>query len=124
MMSSSQLIAFVPARDFPTARAFYEGILGLRFVDQDPFALVLDSNGIMVRVAKVTDFKPGPHTVLGWIVKDIKSHVAELEKRGVAFERYGFLEQDEHGIWTAPGGARGAWFKDPDGNVLSLTQLA
>lgn len=117
------IVACVPIADYDTSRSFYEGALGLHFVKNDGFALVLDANGIMVRLSKVPqDFKPLPFTILGWQVPDIESIVAALQKRGVAFERFGFFEQDDLGIWTAPSGDKVAWFKDPDGNILSVSQ--
>lgn len=122
MLGSIDLVAFVPTRDTEKARAFYEGVLGLRFVKDDGFAMVLDANGIMVRVAKVPEFKPAQSTILGWQVKEIEKIVAGLQAKGVRFERFGFFEQDELGIWTAPGGDKVAWFKDPDGNVLSVSE--
>jgi catechol 2,3-dioxygenase-like lactoylglutathione lyase family enzyme len=121
MLGSIDIVAFVPTKDTEKARAFYEGVLGLRFVKDDGFALVLDANGIMVRVAKA-QFTPAPFTILGWQVSDIKKVVTGLQGNGVQFERFGFLEQDELGIWTAPTGDMVAWFKDPDGNVLSVSQ--
>lgn len=123
-MPFSRLIAFVPTKDAKKARQFYEGVLGLRFVSEDQFALVLDANGIMVRVAIVAEFKPQQFTVLGWEVSDIKKEVARLHGQGVHFEEYGIPGQDEQGIWSSPSGAKVAWFKDPDGNVLSLTQFS
>ena len=124
MLGSNHIVAFVPTTDSNKARAFYEGVLGLKFVADDGFALVLDSNGIMIRVAKVgKDFSPAQFTILGWKVSGIKKIVAELQAKGVQFEHYGFLKQDELGIWTSPSGARIAWFKDPDGNLLSITQF-
>jgi len=101
---------------------FYEGVLGLRFLKDDGFALVLDANGIMVRVAKAPQFMPAPFTILGWQVTDIEKIVAALQAKGVQFERFGFFEQDALGIWTAPTGDKVAWFKDPDGNILSVSQ--
>ena len=121
MLGSIDIVAFVPTKDTEKARAFYEGVLGLRFVKDDGFALVLDANGIMVRVAKA-QFTPAPFTILGWQVSDIKKVVTGLQGKGVQFERFGFFEQDELGIWTAPTGDMVAWFKDPDGNVLSVSQ--
>lgn len=117
-------MAFVPTKDAKKARQFYEGLLGLRFVSEDQFALVLDANGIMVRVAVVAEFKPQQFTILGWEVSDIKKEVARLQGQGVRFEKYGMNGQDEHGVWSSPSGAKVAWFKDPDGNVLSLTQFS
>jgi len=123
MLGSIDIVAFVPTKDPEKARAFYEGVLGLRFVKDDGFALVLDANGIMVRVAKVApEYKPAPFTILGWQVSGIEKMVAGLQGKGVHFERFGFFEQDELGIWTAPTGDKVAWFKDPDGNVLSVSQ--
>jgi catechol 2,3-dioxygenase-like lactoylglutathione lyase family enzyme len=123
MLGSIDIVAFVPTQDAGKARAFYEGVLGLRFVKDDGFALVLDANGIMVRVAKVPPpFTPAPFTILGWQVTGIEKIVAGLRAKGVHFERFGFFEQDELGIWTAPGGDKVAWFKDPDGNILSVSQ--
>ena len=121
MLGSIDIVAFVPTKDTEKARAFYEGVLGLRFVKDDGFALVLDANGIMVRVAKA-QFTPAPFTILGWQVSDIKKAVTGLQGKGVQFERFGFFEQDELGIWTAPTGDKVAWFKDPDGNILSVSQ--
>jgi catechol 2,3-dioxygenase-like lactoylglutathione lyase family enzyme len=121
MLSSTNIVAFVPTTDAAKARAFYEGVLGLRFVKDDGFALVLDANGIMVRVAKA-QFTPAPFTILGWQVTDIDNVVAGLQAKGVHFERFGFFEQDKLGIWTAPTGDKVAWFKDPDGNMLSVSQ--
>jgi len=123
MLGSINIVAFVPTRDAKKARAFYEGVLGLRFVNDDGFAMVLDANGIMIRVAKVgKEFTPAQFTILGWQVTEIENMVQALRKKGVHFEIYGFFKQDELGIWTAPTGDKVAWFKDPDGNVLSVSQ--
>ena len=124
MLSFTKLIAFVPTRDAKKARAFYEGVLGLGFVSEDQFALVLDAHGTMVRLAVVAEFHPQQFTILGWEVSDIKKEVARLQGQGVHFEKYGMKGQDEQGIWSSPSGAKVAWFKDPDGNVLSLTQFS
>ncbi|HEX4424217.1 MAG TPA: VOC family protein [Terriglobales bacterium] len=122
MLGSNKIVAFVPTLDSVRARAFYEGILGLKFIFEDAFALVLDANGIRVRVAKAPEFKPAPFTILGWEVSDIESKVSDLVKQGVRFEMIGIPGQAENGIWSAPSGAKVAWFKDPDGNILSLSQ--
>ena len=97
-------------------------MLGLRFVKDDGFALVFDANGIMVRAAKMKEVAPAQGTVLGWQVTNIEEMARELKGEGVVFERFGFFKQDELGIWTAPGGDKVAWFKDPDGNMLSISQ--
>jgi catechol 2,3-dioxygenase-like lactoylglutathione lyase family enzyme len=123
MLGSTNIVAFVPTRDAAKARAFYEGVLGMRFVKDDGFAMVLDANGIMIRVAKVgNDFAPAQFTILGWQVSGIEDVVRELREKGVQFEIFGFFKQDELGIWNAPTGDKVAWFKDPDGNVLSVSQ--
>jgi catechol 2,3-dioxygenase-like lactoylglutathione lyase family enzyme len=125
MLGSSSVVAFVPSRDPTKARAFYEGVLGLRFVSEDPFAVVLDANGVPIRIANVssvTNFKPFPFTILGWQVTDIQKSVKALQKKGVTFQRYDGMTQDALGVWTSPSGAKVAWFTDPDGNVVSLTE--
>ena len=122
MLASSKVIGFVPTKDSTTARAFYEGKLGFRFVSDDPFALVLRAGETMIRIAKAQSFTPAPYTVLGWEVRDIEAVVRWLQGRGVVFEKYPFVQDQELGIWTAPGGNKVAWFKDPDGNVLSVSQ--
>jgi predicted enzyme related to lactoylglutathione lyase len=116
-------MAFVATSDGERARAFYEGTLGLAVTSDDGFALAVDANGTMLRIQKVGQFKPHPFTTLGWEVSDIDDVVARLQERGVTFERFSGMDQDERGIWSAPSGARVAWFKDPDGNTLSITQL-
>lgn len=124
MLSFTGLMAFIPTKDAKKARPFYEGVLGLRFVSEDQFVLVLEASGIMVRVAVVGEFKPQQFTVLGWQVSDLEKEVAGLQGQGVQFEKYGMKGQDEQGVWYSPSGAKVAWFKDPDGNVLSLTQFS
>jgi catechol 2,3-dioxygenase-like lactoylglutathione lyase family enzyme len=122
MLASSKVIGFVPTKDAQKARSFYESKLGFRFVSDDSFALVLRAGETMIRIAKAQDFTPAPYTVLGWEVLDIEAVVRWLQERGVAFEKYPFVQDQELGIWTAPGGNKVAWFKDPDGNVLSVSQ--
>ncbi len=123
MLPNSKLVGFALTSQPDQARDFYENKLGLRFVSDDGFALVFDSGGNAIRIAKAgKPFEPLQSTVLGWEVTDMEAEVKELSGKGVAFERYGFVQQNELGIWDAPGGARVVWFKDPDGNVLSLSQ--
>ncbi len=122
MLDTARIIAFVPIKDAKTSRPFYEGVLGLRFLSDDPFALVMESNGVMVRLAKVPKFTPAGFTVMGWEVSGIEKLVAALEKKGVRFEKFAGMPQDALGIWSSPSGAKVAWFKDPDGNILSLSQ--
>jgi catechol 2,3-dioxygenase-like lactoylglutathione lyase family enzyme len=123
MLGNREVIAFVATAQPERAKGFYRDVLGLRLVDDDPFGLVFDANGTMVRIFKVRELTPAPYTVLGWKVPEIQTAIAELSKRGVSFERYPGMVQDELGVWTTPDGHQVAWFKDPDGNTLSLTQF-
>jgi len=123
MLNTSKIISFVATKNPGIAREFYERTLGLSFVSDDPFALVFNVNGVMLRVAKVQELTPAKHAILGWDVQDIRAEIEQLTKRGVRFERYAGLPQDEQGIWASPIGAKVAWFKDGDGNTLSLTQF-
>lgn len=122
-MIEAKTIGFVATRNPASARKFYEETLGLAFISDDPFAVVFDANGTMLRVQKVQELIPARHTVLGWEVQDIRAEVEALTKKGVRFERFEGLAQNELGIWASPSGGQVAWFKDPDGNTLSLTQF-
>jgi catechol 2,3-dioxygenase-like lactoylglutathione lyase family enzyme len=122
MLGSEQLVAFLPTTDLDRARAFYEGTLGLSLVEQTPFACVFDAAGTTLRVTLVERTAGARYTVAGWSVADIAATIEALTRRGVAFERYDGVEQDERGVWRSPGGALVAWFRDPDANTLSLTQ--
>ena len=121
VLSHAKPIAFLATADSARSRAFYESVLGLRVVADEHFALVLESDGTMIRVQKVDAVHPPPYTALGWAVSDVNAAVRALSARGVAFERYAGMAQDDLGVWTSPSGARVAWFRDPDGNILSLT---
>ena len=114
--------AFVAVTDPERARAFYEEILGLELVADEEHALVFEAGDITLRLAKVSDLTPAPHTVLGWQVPDLESTIDVLTARDVAFRRYEQFDQDPRGIWTAPDGTRVEWFDHPDGNLLSLTE--
>jgi catechol 2,3-dioxygenase-like lactoylglutathione lyase family enzyme len=122
VLGSANIVAFVPVTNAEKSRAFYEGLLGLRLVKEDSFALIFDADGIMLRAVKMKEVKPSTFTILGWEVKSIEDTVTSLRERGVQFEVVGFFKQDELGIWTAPSGDKVAWFKDPDGNILSLSE--
>jgi catechol 2,3-dioxygenase-like lactoylglutathione lyase family enzyme len=124
MLGNAELVAFVPSTDRERSRAFYVEVLGLELVDSTPFADVLEAAGTTLRVTVVDGLAPQPFTVLGWEVRDLGAEVMELADRGVTFERFEGMDQDALGIWQTPSGDRVAWFKDPDANVLSLTQLA
>jgi catechol 2,3-dioxygenase-like lactoylglutathione lyase family enzyme len=123
MLGSAKIVAFAPTRDAEKAQKFYEGVLGLKLVSKDKFALEFDANGTMLRVASVPKYEPHPFTILGWGVRDIAKTVKAMSAKGVEFQQYGMPGQGESGIWTSPSGAKVAWFKDPDGNVLSVTQF-
>lgn len=123
MLDSGEVIAFAAATDLDRTRTFYERTLGLTVTEQNDFACVLDAHGTMLRVTAVPKVSAAGYTVLGWRVADITTTVRELAARGVEFRRYDGMDQDGDGIWTTPGGDRVAWFADPDGNVLSLTQF-
>jgi catechol 2,3-dioxygenase-like lactoylglutathione lyase family enzyme len=121
--NNSKLIAFAGTTNMAAAKAFYADKLGLKLVSEDGFALVFDVNGTTLRVTAVQKASPAEYTVLGWEVTDIATAANELRKSGVTLEIFPGFGQDELGIWTAPGGsAKVAWFKDPDGNVLSISQ--
>ncbi|ADV81690.1 VOC family protein [Terriglobus saanensis] len=122
MLYESEVMGFIPTVDAERARTFYEEVLGLHFVSDDPFALVMEARGTVIRIAKMEEFQPAPYTILGWRVQDIEKEAKVLHDRGVSFRLYPGMSQDDLGIWTAPGGTKIAWFQDPDGNVLSLSQ--
>jgi len=122
MLGTARLMAFAATSDAARARAFYEDALGLRMVADEPFAVVFDANGVHLRVQKVEAVRPPPYTVLGWEVSDIHDTIRALGALGVVFERFG-MPQDELGVWTSESGAKVAWCKDPDGNLLSLTEF-
>ncbi|HEY1501216.1 MAG TPA: glyoxalase superfamily protein [Acidobacteriaceae bacterium] len=122
-LSEYNIIAFVTIVDVERAKRFYGDTLGLRLVSEEPpFALVFDAHGIMLRLGMGKELPPASGTVLGWQVPDIGAAVRNLESVGVHFERYEFLKQDDSGVWGSPTGAKVAWFKDPDGNTLSVSE--
>ena len=119
----SKVIAFAATRKPAAALQFYNGLLGLRLIEESPFALVFDGNGTMVRVQIVEKLTPASHTVLGWSVDNIERAIQHLSERGIKMERFEGMGQDQLGVWQSPAGAKVAWFKDPDGNMISLTQF-
>lgn len=123
MLVHSDLIAFVATARPEQARVFYSEVLGLRLVEESPFALVFDANGTMLRIQKVEKLNNSGYTALGWRVDDIHEAVERLMERGIVFDRYAGLPQDTQGVWTTPDGNKIAWFTDPDGNILSLTEI-
>ena len=122
MLNAAKMVGFIPTRDYDKARAFYEGKLGFKFVSLDQFALVVTVGGHKIRIAKVPNFTPLQGTILGWEVENIEEVAAWLNQRGVNVEKYPFVQDRELGIWTTPNGDKVAWFKDPDGNILSVSQ--
>jgi catechol 2,3-dioxygenase-like lactoylglutathione lyase family enzyme len=122
MLASGKIVGFVPTKDYDKARAFYEGNLGCEFISLDQYALVMSVGGHKIRIAKVPNFTPLQGTILGWEVENIEAVVTWLRDRGVVLEKYPFVQDRELGIWTTPTGDKVAWFKDPDGNILSVSQ--
>lgn len=123
MLATCDVIAFASTTDLARARSFYEATLGLTIVNENAYACVFNAHGTMLRITAVAVVAHPGYTVLGWRVTDIIQTVTRLESMGVAFARYDGMEQDTHGVWTTPNGDRIAWFTDPDGNVLSLTEF-
>lgn len=123
ILGTSDVMAFVPTQNPTQAKDFYEKILGLKLVEDQTFAIVFDANGTMLRVIKVEKFTPAPYTVLGWVVPNIVDTVNNLKQKGVICQQYEGFGQDELGIWSSPDSTKIAWFKDPDGNTLSVTQF-
>jgi catechol 2,3-dioxygenase-like lactoylglutathione lyase family enzyme len=121
MLTSGKMVGFIATTDYEKSRAFYEGKLGFEFISLDQFALVMRAGDHKIRISKVPGFTPLQGTVLGWEVRDIEAIVTWLRDRGISTEKYPFVPDKDLGIWTAPSGDRVAWFKDPDGNVLSVS---
>lgn len=123
MLRDAHVMAFVATAQPDKARIFYEDVLGLKFRADEPSALVFEANGTMLRVQKVREVPRAQFTILGWRVDDIRESIRRLSEKGVTFAKFEGFGQDDAGIWTAPDGTKVAWFKDPDGNILSLTQF-
>lgn len=122
MLSIHKIKAFVSTTHPDKAREFYKEKLGLKLLSDDKYGMEFEAAGAHLRISVVEKLTPQPFTVLGWDVNDISSVITVLIKQGITFERYSFIDQDSAGIWTAPGGTKVAWFKDPDGNLLSLSE--
>src|SRR5258708_10096904 len=122
MLADKERKAFVPTVKPDEAKLFYKDILGLKLLSEDNYALDFDANGVLLRVIIVPELKPQKFTVLGWNVDNISLTIKSLNEKGVFCEKYDFMEQDDSGIWISPGGSKVAWFKDSDGNILSLTE--
>lgn len=124
MLSKPTITAFLPTVKPEQSKQFYRNTLGLKLVSEDDYALEFEGNGVLLRITIVDKFNPHPFTVLGFKIEEIVSQVKSLNKKGVEFERYSSFKQDDLGIWTSPSKAKIAWFKDPDGNLLSLTEYS
>jgi predicted enzyme related to lactoylglutathione lyase len=121
MLAASRMNGFVPTTNSDVARRFYEGALGFAFASENDYVVSLRAGQSTIIMQKLKELTPAPYTILGWEVDDIRETVSSLAGRGVVFERFAWMKQDELGIWNSPEG-RVAWFKDPDGNVLSVSQ--
>jgi len=124
MLGGQPLMAFIPVSDLDAAKSFYGEVLGLHVRTEDPYAVVFDAGGTMLRLVQVDALQPQPFTIAGWQVPDMGMAIDSLTSRGVEFTRFEGMDQDERAVWSTPGGDQVAWFKDPDGNTLSLTWLA
>lgn len=124
MLNDHEMVAFLATTDAARAKTFYAETLGLTLVEDSPFAIVLRGRGTELRVQKVTSHTPPPFTSLGWVTRDIAADVEALAARGIRCLEIGGLDQDVSGVWRSPSGAKVAWFKDPDGHTLSLTEHA
>jgi catechol 2,3-dioxygenase-like lactoylglutathione lyase family enzyme len=122
MLGSGKMVGFVPTKDYEKSREFYVDKLGFEFVSLDQYALVVSTGGHRIRIAKVPNFTPLQGTILGWEIENIEQVVQWLADRGVPSEKYPFVQDRERGIWSTPNGDKVAWFKDPDGNILSVSQ--
>jgi catechol 2,3-dioxygenase-like lactoylglutathione lyase family enzyme len=122
MLANQQLKAFIPTLSAEGAKNFYRDRLGLRLVSEDPYGLDFVISGSALRISIVNELNAQTFTVLGWNVANINSAIEWLNKKGIQCEKYPDLEQDNLGVWTSPSGAKVAWFKDPDGNILSVSE--
>ena len=120
MLTNERLVAFLGTSNADRARAFYEGVLGLTFVSDHEHLMTFDSGAARVNLQKTDVVTPPFGTAMGWAVGDLRAAVRSLVARGVAFERFEGMQQDELRIWSPAPGQGVAWFKDPDGNLLSL----
>jgi catechol 2,3-dioxygenase-like lactoylglutathione lyase family enzyme len=124
MLSKCEPIGFIPSIDLDRARRFYQDVLGLHLLtDQSPLALVFELKGALLRVVRLDMYPAARHTIFGWKVVNIRNAVAVLVYNGIEMIHYPGMQQDPNGIWAAPDGAQVAWFKDPDGNILSISEF-
>lgn len=120
--ATARPVSFILTADRAKTKPFYADVLGLKLIAEEDFGVVFDlGGGATLRLTDIKDHRPGPHTVLGWEVPDIRAAMAELRAKGVRFEIYEGFGQDEDGVWCFQD-AKLAWFNDPEGNNLSLAQ--
>jgi catechol 2,3-dioxygenase-like lactoylglutathione lyase family enzyme len=122
MLANEKLEAFLATADAGRARAFFEGVLGLTFVEDNEYLVMFETASARLNLQKTEVVKPPFGTAVGWQVKDLRGTIRGLMDRGVSFERYEGMQQDDLAIWSPAPGVGVAWFKDPDGNLLSLSQ--
>lgn len=123
MLTKSNIVGFIPSTNLDESKSFFEDKLGLDLITIDEFALEFNVGQIKLRITKVAEITPANYTLLGWEVDDIEATVKELDSKGIHFERYENMPQNDLSICTFPGGSKVAWFKDPEGNTLSITQF-
>jgi len=123
MLNQAIIKAFIPTINPSLSKKFYQEILGLNLISEDDYALEFEANGTKLRITTVESYDPYPFTVLGWNVSDIETVVHSLKRNDIVFETFDSLNQNAAGIWISPSKAKVAWFKDPNGNLLSLTQM-
>ncbi len=119
MLNKSKLVSFIATANPAESKTFYQDVIGLTLIAETQFALIFDSNGVTLRIQKVQAVPEVAHTLLGWEVEDMATAVSSLQAKGVQFEQFEGLPQDDDGVWTI-GNEKIAWFKDPDGNTLSI----
>jgi catechol 2,3-dioxygenase-like lactoylglutathione lyase family enzyme len=124
MLADSQLQTIVWTSRIPEAEKFYSEVLGLPLKARSHGALVYSVGGSDLRVSPVPATQPSAHTVVGFAIADIRTAVDTLAARGIILERFAAFPHDPQGVLTTPDGAQVAWFRDPDGNLLSIVQYA
>lgn len=122
MFDAFPISVFIATAKPEESKAFYQDVMGLTLVDDNPFALVFNLSGAELRISKVPSFAPQPFTVLDWQVGNLEKSMSNLAGKGINFELFSGMDQDENGVWSTPEGVRIAWFKDPDDNVLSISK--
>jgi catechol 2,3-dioxygenase-like lactoylglutathione lyase family enzyme len=123
-LKDSKMVGFLATSSPDISKLFYDEILDLTLIEETPFALVFESVNAVIRIQKTEEVFPPPYTTIGWEVENIEFTARALSESGVQFERYEGMNQDYLGVWDVPNGSKVAWFKDPDGNLLSITEVS